>query len=180
MSVLPQGTPLGNLELEEVFLDYDGPKLFSARSATGQRYVAVAVDEDDGGRPIFLYLPVSAERYLAIRSGLLSLREALLEPEGSVFVYGHAMSIDGIALTLLEAREIPDDWLPDEDAFLNVPTATQAHFEPAELSHRADGEVRSLLALRLDRPDLMRTEYPLRDLKDLLEDVQEAVHADSG
>lgn len=176
MNLLPSGTALGKLELDEVFLDYEGPKLFLARNATGQRYFVVAVDEDDQ-HLVYLYLALSAERYLAVRSGLLTLRTALAEPEGDVFVvrsnYGAQVhDVQGIA-----PEQIPDAWLPDADAVLELPTHTQVAFDPTKLTERAGVEQRSLVALRLDRPDLVRTEYPLSDLKDLLRDVQETVFA---
>jgi hypothetical protein len=174
--LLPEGTELGRLSLDEVFIDYEGPKLFSARNAVGQRYLAVAVDDAEDW-VVFLYVPVSPARYLSVRSGLLPLRAAIGEPEETVWV-ARLNFVTGESFA--EARDpagIPEDWLPDEDAVLGVPTHTRDLFEPMTLQQRADGEVRSLFAVQLDRPDLMRTEYPLRDLNELLEDVQEAVHA---
>jgi hypothetical protein len=175
-SVLPVGTPLGSLSLDEVFVSYDGPQLFSARNAAGQRYLAVAVDEE-GDVAVFLWVPVSAGRYMALRSGLTPLREVFLEPEESVFVV-QSRYIDGThKVRGIGPSEIPDDWLPDAGALMSLGTPTQVPFRPSELQVRADEETRTIVALELDRPDLMRTEYPLRDLQELLADVQEAVHA---
>jgi hypothetical protein len=175
-AVLPTDTTLGSLQLDEVFVEYEGPKLFTARNAAGQRFLAVAVDEEDQ-EVSFLYVPMSASRYLSVRSGLMSLRDAILDAEESVLVVTSDYVRSAHRATRIASEDIREDWLPDRDAALDIPTLTQKRFEPQELTVRANGETRSLLALQLDRPDLMRTEYPLRDLKDLLEDVQEAVHA---
>lgn len=176
MSFLPTGTLLGRLEIEDVFLEYDGPKLFAARNGVGQRFVAVAVDED-ADDTLYLYLPVSGARYLAVRSGLVSLHDAFVGPEDQVYVVRSNHASGACTVSEIDSAEIPGEWLPDPEALLELPTHTRAEFQPVGLQARADGEVRSLLALCLDRPDLMRTEYPLRDLGELLEDVQEAVHA---
>lgn len=176
MNLLPPRTVLGTLDLEEVFLDYEGPKLFSARNATGQRYFVVAVDEDDH-HLIYVYVAISAERYLAVRSGLLTLRAVLTEPEGDMFVVRSNYSAQTHDVQTIAPERLPDAWLPDTDALLRVPTHTQTVFDPQKLTERAGIEQRSLVALRLERPDLVRTEYPLSDLKDLLRDVQETVYA---
>jgi hypothetical protein len=174
--VLPEGTDLGKLAVDEIFIDYEGPKLFSARNAVGQRFIAVAVDDVEGW-VVFLYVPVSPARYLSVRSGLLPLRTAIAEPEETVWLARLNFATGESYAEMREPALLPDDWLPEEDAILGVPTHTRDLFEPMTLQQRADGEVRSLLAVQLDRPDLLRTEYPLRDLNELLDDVQEAMHA---
>lgn len=174
--VLPRGTELGRLSLDEVFIDYEGPKLFSARNAVGQRFVAVAVDDTEEW-VVFLYVPVSPSRYLAVRSGLVPLRVAIADAEEVVWVARLNFRTGASVAESCAAADIPEDWLPDGEAVLGVPTHTHERFQPLELQQRADGETRSLFAVQLDRPDLMRTEYPLRDLNELLDDVQEAVHA---
>jgi hypothetical protein len=176
MSVLPVGTQLGDLTIGDVFFDYEGPKLFSARNATGQRYLAVAVDEEDS-EAHFLYVAMSAERYMAVRSGLLGLREALAAPEGDLLLVRSDYRAASHRVSVVDPASVTPDWLPDEDAVLDVPTDTQPRFDPDALKERADSEVRSFMALRLSRPDLLRTEYPVRDLNEMLDDVQESVHA---
>ena len=62
--VPPKGTVLGSLEIEEVYFYYEGPRFFAARSASGQRYLAIAVDEDEDS-DTYLYVSVSADRFRA-------------------------------------------------------------------------------------------------------------------
>lgn len=176
--VPPQGTVLGSLEIEEVYFYYEGPRFFAARNASGQRYLAIAVDEDEGS-DTYLYVAVSTDRFRAIRSGLVSLREAYTSAED-----GHAVTVKATygdsptnQLELRDSSEIPDAWLPTPDARLELDTPTQDPFASGDLVPRARAEQRAFIALRLVRPDGLRTEYPASALAETFGDFQEAVHA---
>lgn len=123
--VPPVGTQLGDLILEEVFLDYDGPKLFSCRDPVGQRFIAVLVDEDEDSET-YLYVPISADRLAAVRSGRLTLRSAFASSKDgtaySVRTYLDRVDADVEALA---HGEIPEDWLPAEAAVLNLPSSAR-------------------------------------------------------
>ncbi|MHB1468472.1 MAG: DUF6575 domain-containing protein [Solirubrobacteraceae bacterium] len=177
MSSTPRaGTSLGSgLEIERVFFSFDGPKLFVARNSTGQRFLAVAVDDTETA-VVFIYVPVSNERLVAIKSGLISLREAITTPEGELFLATTGENATPI-VKAIDPTTVADNWLPEPHARLSVSTSTQPAFEAAGLGKRAASETRSLFALELDRPDMLRTEYPVPDLRDFLEDIQEVVHA---
>lgn len=175
MNALPR-TGLGHLRIVEVFLRFDGPRLFAAVNESGQRYLAVFVDEDDDAE-VFLYAPVSEERYGAIRSGALPLRNAFGDPQdGRVYVVTASTQGTGQAIEERRPEELEQDWLPDEDATLGLPTTTLPRFDPAELHTRAEAVGRTVVAIRLEAASI-RSEYPLRPLGEVLQLFQDNIDA---
>ncbi len=80
---LPVGTSLGRLHIEEVYDAFDGPRLFSAASATGATYLAFWIDEHESSED-WLYVAVSRRRLDEIVEGAIALREAFTRPEEGV------------------------------------------------------------------------------------------------
>jgi hypothetical protein len=118
--VPPVGTKLGDLQLKEVFLSYDGPKLFSCQSGSGQWFIAVFVDEDDESET-YLYAPISYERLVKVRSGRESLRKAFSSPEhGRAYSVRRYLDRPDSEVELIKRDLIPEDWLPDETAKLQI------------------------------------------------------------
>lgn len=146
MNGLPRSL-LGRLRIDEVFVRFDGPRLFSALNEAGQRYMAVFAEETEDAE-VFLYAPVSEDRYRAIRSGGLPLRAAFSDAQdGRVFVVTSSTEEADQRVEEWEAERLPSDWLPDDDATLSIPTLTLSRFEPSVLSV---GRSRDPLADRLD------------------------------
>ena len=137
-------TPLGNLEIVEIYAIYDLPRLFVARSGTGQLYVCLWVEEQsDADR--WLLLPVSRRRLRQLRKGEVTLRQAFVNAED-----GFVLSVttpfeerNGI-VDVVPAHAIPDEDLPASNAKLTV----EAEFEVAEYARRSG---RVTLDLTLDR-----------------------------
>jgi hypothetical protein len=146
----PVGTQMGDLQLEEVFLDYDGPKLFSCRSKTGQWFIAVFVDEDDTSE-IYLYMPISHERLLTVRSGQLPLRVAFSSPEDGI-AYSVRRYLDRADSDVNVITDgIPEEWLPDEAAVLSLPTPTAEVFSPRSLAVESARTLKPMAAFELSR-----------------------------
>lgn len=175
MNGLPR-SGLGRVRIDEVFLRFDGPRLFSAINEAGQRYIGVFVEETDDAE-IFLYAPVSEDRYRAIRSGALPLRAAFSDAQdGRVFVVTSSTEEAGQVVEERGSETVPKDWLPDEDATLGVPTPTLPRFDPKELLIRAQAIGRTVAAIRLEAASI-RTEYPLRPLGEVMQLVQDNLDA---
>ena len=45
MSIVPVGTVLGNLTIDEVFDTYDGPRLFTCTNGDGQSFIGLWIDD---------------------------------------------------------------------------------------------------------------------------------------
>jgi hypothetical protein len=174
MTRLPEDTFLGELELAEVFVFFDAPRVFSCQRLAGQKYVAEWVGElDDGDGDEWLYVPVSVDRLAQIRSGGIALRQAFTDPEDQLF---HVVTYyDGKPDTarLVNPVGIDDDWLPAPDFFLELPTSTlPPAVSPQELTRRALAESRTRLRVELDRRDRFRSEASTKDVASLLLQLQ--------
>lgn len=173
MSWLPRGTVLGELEMTEVYIDYDGPRLFSCLSATDQRYLAVwSVEREDADG--WLYLPVSHRRLDMIRSGATGLRDAYRQAESVVFFVTLHHDLDmRDEVEPFQPRDLPDEWLPEPDAQLDLHVHTQPPMSPAaELERIVAQERRGRLRLKAEWGSLRRTEAPSRTLGELLVSTQ--------
>lgn len=169
MSWLPVGTLLGELELTEVFVEYDGPRIFSCRSTTDQSYIvtwaSAGADHD-----LWLCVPVSPKRLMAVRSGGIKLRNAFLHAEGFVYLANLPHEgTDGDEVTTLPKSGILDEWLADADFGLDIETPTaDAAATPEELERIAKQEGRARLDVRVHLPKYYRTEAPTRRIGGIL------------
>uniref|UniRef100_UPI0013D1D1E1 DUF6575 domain-containing protein n=1 Tax=Candidatus Frankia alpina TaxID=2699483 RepID=UPI0013D1D1E1 len=177
--VPPQGTILGDLKIDEIYFYHDGPRFFSAISATDRRFIVICVDEDEDTET-YLYLAVSERRFRSVRSGGFPIRQAFSDPEDGIIYKAevdYGIDSPSTAVTAILPESIPEEWLPSRDALLGIATETQQHFDLDRLQKESKQEGRTLVALELDPPTLSRTEYPLRSLARIAAGVQDVVEA---
>ncbi|PTR42718.1 hypothetical protein C8K38_11015 [Rhodococcus sp. OK611] len=174
MNWLPRDTVLGRLSIEETFEEYDGPRLFSCTSASGNRYVA-AWAEESNDHDLWLYVPVSPERFQIVRSGGISVRSAFINPEDYVFlVKTHTdPEFRDTIERILKGPDIADEWLPDNQYRLELKTDTAPRaVSPTALAQRAKREMRPMLRLEIDPRTSKRTAAPTRAVGSLLVHAQ--------
>jgi len=102
-----------DIQLLHTLLEYDYPQVFVARDAIGVRYVCMVVDEGECG-PVFLCVPVSAQRCIDLLNGKLDLREIYEKPE--LFEFYHAAPDDltqAFNIENAQFNETPQEWLPE-------------------------------------------------------------------
>lgn len=178
-SLVPvQGEPFGQLTIEEVFFEHDGPRFFIARSQSDRRFLVIAVDETETS-DTYLYLPISDARWTAVRSGLMTVRTAFQEPEdGSLYaVVANYEAEPNNVIAIRQPGEVPDHWWPDADSVLELRTPTRPPFDSSLPGREAQAQQRTFIALEVEPPRLTRTEYPLRSLARLAGAVQDVVDA---
>jgi len=129
--VLPESTVLGELKIIEVYEFYIQPALFACRNLADQIYLAVWVEEDDGFSR-WLYVAVSVERFLQVRAGKVSLREAFAEPEDGVAldVVVHSDPELHSHVDPLPSAEIDESWLPLPGEYLELEAAVPDVLQP--------------------------------------------------
>jgi len=113
---------INRLKIWEVLDYYDGPKFYSCKDVTGQIYIVFWADENEGN-DYWLYLKVSPKRYLALKNGILPIREVLEKPEEGV-VYLVIKGNDIFDLKVLSSEQIDKSWLPEPDDYLELDTPT--------------------------------------------------------
>lgn len=168
MSGLPENTILGQLSLGEVYVRYDGPKMFTANALSGQTYFVLMADEDSD-QETWLYMPVSTPRSLMIRSGGIELNKAFREAEGVVYVVYQPL-LEGFEVTVHpeNPKSLMEDWLPRNGLQLNFQTDTlpsaKNDIQIEELAHQ---ELRTRVRIEVEL-GVNRTEAPIRKIAELL------------
>lgn len=169
MNWLPRDTPLGDLEILEVYVEYDGPRVFACTSLTDQLYIAGWAEEGED-RDLWLYLPVSRSRLKMIRSGGFALKEAFTRAEGIVYLATlfHDSTLADEMLALSPGR-LQDDWLPEDGYRLELETPTHvAAVSLADLHRQAIQEGRTRFRIEISDDSVMRTESSTRRVAGIL------------
>lgn len=138
--MLPNNAILGRLAVHEVYEYYDGPRLFSCRSASGRLFLAVwlgieIVGDDEADS--WLYVGLSDARLEQVRTGVVDLYSAFRHAE------------DGMALQLVvgagedRIRSVPCEsltrkHLPVEGERLNLSPAKAADREDVSIAARRE------------------------------------------
>lgn len=161
---------LGRLRLGEVFDYYDYPVLFTVVDDLNHSYLALSVFSDQHG-DAFLYVPQSAERHAATRSGLVSLRDAFAHPEtGTALLVRPERLTDSVQT--IPASEIQTGWLPIEGE--RLADGLTPSFTPQGLADLARSQGRPLVALELDQVGARNpSQMPLRRAGEILREYQE-------
>jgi hypothetical protein len=112
--------PVGLLRIVEIYVYYDGPRLFACKNASGQTFVAVWT-EDAPAHDSWLLLAVSWARFRMLRSGRIDLRGAFADPEDGFVFRLRTEKRTGIASASPVSSALLDaDELPDAGQFLEV------------------------------------------------------------
>ena len=74
---------LGQVTIEDIIVQYDGPRLFSVIAENGGRFVALLVDQD-AYRSVYWYSAASEDRYRSLLRGELDVRSLFSAPETGV------------------------------------------------------------------------------------------------
>lgn len=114
---LPQNTQLGNLQMVEVYDYYDGPRLFLAANTGGQRYLAISVEDLQGGISRWLYAPISERRLRVLNDGSMDLRNAFVSVEDE-FVFEVFTGASEDSAAPVKSSDLPDTELPMAGEFL--------------------------------------------------------------
>lgn len=176
-AILPNPKLTGTLELIETFDFYDGPKLFVCQNPIGQYFLGFWIGASERGDAYWL-VAISKERYLIVRSGGISLLEAISEPELG-FIYRclvhFAPEMTEVEFVLPEQLE--KDLLPDQDEFLALHTETlPVRLAALDLPRKAVATKREIIGLHFDFPGF-REEAPTKQVGKLLVSIQETIDA---
>lgn len=146
------GTPFEHVE---TYVYYGGRRTFAMKSTWADLYYIVnTVDEDEEeGTLTTVLVAMGAERFRAVRSGLVSFREAFTDArEDTVHVVTWTFppsSEPHPDVVGVPSTAIPDEWLPYPEARLNLPTETAAPFTDAEIVRLARDQSRTVFAVEV-------------------------------
>lgn len=172
--MLPTRTCLGELEVIEVFDFFDFPRLFSCRNKAGQIFLALSVEESIE-KAIFLYTPISANRYRLLVSGDLKIRDVIRLAEDR-FVFNVEFTPGGETASMISCSEIPDIWLPHESEIIMSSEVAIPHQIVQSATDYAHSTLRETICFALKLPR-NSTQVAARILGDFLASFQELIDA---
>ncbi|QSN49779.1 DUF6575 domain-containing protein [Mycobacteroides abscessus] len=112
--------PLADLTIDETFVYYDGPKLFTAAAPSGVRFLCEWAEETDT-YDRWLCTRISDQRRELLRAGATTIRDIFTHPEFELYVVTEYC--DSSSRTEVEQKgpeTVPDQWLPADDARLSA------------------------------------------------------------
>lgn len=123
------------LEVQDVFVEHDGPQLFTAVDELGRRVLVMNVDEQDGTE-ISLAAQLPAEHLQAVIDGDCDLRSAF---DGTLpaVVQEIRFQADSSTVQIVDGTQIPERYLPESGVTLvrqtqSVVSAASAAHVPTE------------------------------------------------
>ncbi|MEQ6886605.1 DUF6575 domain-containing protein [Salicola sp. Rm-C-2C1-2] len=177
MNVLPQNTVLGAMQMEEVFIHFDFPRLFLCRNKVGQRYLGLSVEDGDNELE-FVFVAVSPWRLNALIRQDLDLQSAITHAEeGVVLRVGRSIYRDSSSVDIINVSQVPDDWLPDNDVYLETEGTLEDFEDLSDVDSASAGSNREIVNLGFDLADRRDHEIPARVLSSLLGTFQELIDA---
>lgn len=117
--VMLRADALGELALERVVIEYDGPKLFTARDSAGRLYVSIFIDDDEDGEE-FLYVPLSDERGAAFLAGVVSGRDVFRASSEYAWLVNVPFGGQQSFVRRIDAADIHEDWLPADGSRIGL------------------------------------------------------------
>lgn len=178
MSLIPQETILGNLEILEVYEFYDKPCLFSCRNVAGQIFLAIWIDETSYSDS-WLYVPTSLRRLQQVITGGMELKSAFLEAEdGFVLEVVIASDNDSTDVVKIPCDNLDEDKLPSPGEFLNCQSQIITSIvEKKDAKRSAIQFRRAVLNLAFGFPGIDIMQAPAVDLGSLLQSTQYLIDA---
>jgi hydroxymethylpyrimidine pyrophosphatase-like HAD family hydrolase len=106
------------LPAEHVIIYYDGPRLYTVHTKTGQLLLANDVDEDETSE-IWVFMELSKANARELFTGKITLRESMLNGKNPLYeVRFSGYRHENPTVTTLPHDKVPTEWLPDKDSFL--------------------------------------------------------------
>jgi hypothetical protein len=171
MNFLSQNEVLGQLVVQETFLYYDGPRLFMAENAAGQKFlINCLLSEDDSDT--WLASAVSEKRLFALKDGNLELRDAFMKPElGQLIEFTTDKTGSLLQHSIKSPEQLNDDDLPASGVFLQAEANIRAEVSAAFSARSLNSNI-VLLHLY---PKKLRNEAPAKAVGHILTSFQDYV-----
>lgn len=177
MGFLATSTNLGTLEVLEIYVQYNGPRLLACKNQASQIFLSLWVDEEEDS-DLWIYMLVSHDRLQSIRTGEISLHQAFCMSESLYLyelTYTHADSRWATKKTSVE--DIDRDYFPLEDTFLTCSPETLPNIECQKTIKNAITKNREITYLILQpSSNNYPNEFPAFELGNILSTFQPLIN----
>lgn len=111
--MLPEVSILGELNIIEVIIYYDFPRVFICENGNKEIYLSISTEESDEDFK-FIYIPISITRLEDIKNKNISLKDAIKSSENG-YVYLITIPVasgESSKKQIVYSSDIPEEWLP--------------------------------------------------------------------
>ena len=169
----------GYLDLIEIYIEFNGPKLFSCCNNYGQIFLILWFDEEEC-KETWFYILISLDRLKNIREGKFDLHEAFLNPENS-FIYQVDIDTEKETESVekINSLDINKEYLPVPQTFIKC---EQENFKINLLSQNASlvqdavQKCREIVSLRLESQLKYNNEISINHLSYILSSFQSLIN----
>ncbi|MFN8490273.1 MAG: DUF6575 domain-containing protein [Caldilineaceae bacterium] len=155
--MLPNDTQLGVLTIIEIYHFYQMPVLFACKNKTGNLYLATWIEEQET-EDVWLYTPLSVDRFIKLRQRQIDLHQAFLQPEdGIVFkVHVSKFASNRDCALPIKADELDASLAPPPESYINLNLLPSIRWESLDQTQGASQQLALWLEARVT-PDTLRT-----------------------
>jgi hypothetical protein len=176
MNSLAKSSFLGNLNLLEVYIQYNGPRLLACQNQANKVFIALWVDEEEDF-DLWLYMLVSIDKLKSIRSGEISLHQAFANPETN-YLYELTYLHDNSQWNTkrIPIDDLDKDCLPLENTFIQCDPKTLPHLISQKAIQNAIIKTREIVNIILEPLCDHPNEFPAFELGRILSTFQPLIH----
>jgi hypothetical protein len=172
MNFLAQSTTLGVLEVLEVYVQYNGPRLLACKNQVDKIFLALWVDEEEDS-DLWLYMLISPSRLQSIRTGQVSLHDAFSKPELDYF-YELVFTYEDASWSMREVSldEIDEDCFPLKSAVLSCDPTSSIQVKSETVNWSALEKKREVVCFVLEPESIYPHEFSVLALGRILSTFQ--------
>lgn len=168
MPLLPKGTILWELQILEVFIEYDYPRLFSVVNNLWDVFIVLNIEEEDDG-DTWLYLKLDHLKLKLVRWWVIPLRELFLNhSQDLLYKVQTETNAESIIIEKIDINDISTDLLPNETTCLKLDTPTQENIDYYEELNKSNWLTSWSMMLSFDTEEHRTSVIELWDLWMLL------------
>lgn len=168
---------LGKLYIDELYLFYDDPQLFTCISRFGQKYMGLYIDVNEVNQK-WLFAPISEARLAMVKSNRISLRHVFVEPEDDfIWLIEKEYESDTAKASKIYPPDLNGDVLPAEDTYLDWKYDKMLSTIDDEIVEISKKERRDIIDLSLEVSDSHCREIGCEVLGEVLTNTQQLLYS---
>lgn len=166
---------LGDVFVEEIFLYYEEPLLFSCKNLFGHIFLVNCIDLDEDNKS-WLFLPITPIKLEHVKKNRISLHDAFIEPEAN-FLWLVKKSNSRASAVRINPQDLSTDDLPTKEAYIDIEDEIVPEYKIDERNLLAQKENRVVFDVSLQQNEGHSTEITPEVLAKTITEIQNVVYS---
>ncbi len=165
---------LGKLVIEEVYLYYEEPLMFSCKNLFGHIFLVNCIDLDEDNKT-WLMLPITSQKLKYVKKGIVSVYDAFVDPEDQYLWKVIKKPVESICkATQIQPRDLTPNDLPTKTAYIEF---EESEIVEEERHNIAREENRALFDVSLEINQSHSTEISPEVLSKTVMEIQNTIYS---